>query len=372
VEVAMKNDKTWNLSSKRVPTFEEEPKIIIYNNILVKQVVFFTLCFLTILLYTGYHFIVQHNKSEDKQIYTEGSFEPLGTFGIESLQMQSFSYNLNVKPFKTASNVFVPLQDIKIIQKTALELSHVNTASEVLPERESKSITIPEGFNVSQLAEYLNKNNIVNKEDFLSKINDHQFYQSLAKKYSVLPKTPNEVRYLFEGYLLGGSYDIFVDSTSEELIEKIVSSTNDYIKKLSDSFNIAGNLTAQDVINIASIVEKESDLSSDRKKIASVFYNRLNRGMKLQSDVTVLYALGDDNRRVLYKDLKVESLFNTYYVEGLPIGPITSPSKDALLASFNPSNTNYYYFFGVGTRTKFSVDYEQHVTTIATNKKTKE
>ncbi|MBR4932163.1 MAG: endolytic transglycosylase MltG [Alphaproteobacteria bacterium] len=123
--------------------------------------------------------------------------------------------------------------------------------------------------------------------------------------------------------------------------------------------------TPKEAVILASVVEKETALKKERPLIASVFVNRLNKGMKLQSDPTVIYALTDgryDMKRALtYKDLRHESLYNTYYVKGLPRGPISNPGRAALEAVLNPADTKNLYFVanGKGGHT-FSETYEAH------------
>jgi UPF0755 protein len=95
---------------------------------------------------------------------------------------------------------------------------------------------------------------------------------------------------------------------------------------------------------MASLVEEEATDQTDRKKIASVFYNRLEKGMRLQTDPTVLYSLGSHKDRVLYKDLEVDSPYNTYKVKGLTPGPIASAGKESIEAALSPEQTDYVYF----------------------------
>jgi len=111
-----------------------------------------------------------------------------------------------------------------------------------------------------------------------------------------------------------------------------------------------------DIITMASIVEKEVEIPEERGKAASVFYNRLQKGMKLQSCATVLYALGVHKDKLYYKDLEVDSVYNTYKVQGLPEGPICNPGKGCILAAIKPSNTNYLYFVSNNDGTHFFTD----------------
>src|SRR5690625_770895 len=104
------------------------------------------------------------------------------------------------------------------------------------------------------------------------------------------------------------------------------------------------DLTIHEAITFASLVEKEAKTSEQRELIAGVFYNRLDKDMPLQTDPTVLYALGKHKDRVLYKDLEVDSPYNTYKIDDLPVGPISNFSKTALEATLDPNENEYIYF----------------------------
>ena len=100
---------------------------------------------------------------------------------------------------------------------------------------------------------------------------------------------------------------------------------------------------------MSSLIEEEATGFTDRQKISSVFYNRLAKGMPLQTDPTVLYALGKHKQRVLYEDLKINSPYNTYVVKGLPVGPIANSGKHSVEAALEPAQTDYYYFLAAPT-----------------------
>jgi UPF0755 protein len=104
------------------------------------------------------------------------------------------------------------------------------------------------------------------------------------------------------------------------------------------------NLTVDEAVIMASLIESEAKYPEDREKISSVMYNRIEQGMKLQMDASVLYALGERKSRVLYADLEVEDEHNTYYVSGLPVGPIGNAGVACLEAAVNPADTDYIYY----------------------------
>jgi UPF0755 protein len=112
---------------------------------------------------------------------------------------------------------------------------------------------------------------------------------------------------------------------------------------------------------MASLIEEEATQKTDREKIASVFYNRLEIGMPLQTDPTVLYALGEHRDRVFYKDLKVDSPYNTYKVKGMPPGPIANAGEMSIIAALKPAQTDYLYFLATSTgEVIFTKTLEEH------------
>jgi UPF0755 protein len=120
-------------------------------------------------------------------------------------------------------------------------------------------------------------------------------------------------------------------------------------------------LSLHQLLTMSSLIEEEATLQADRKGISSVFYNRIEQGMPLQTDPTVLYAQGKHKERVLYEDLEVNSPYNTYKHTGLPPGPIANAGKESIEAALEPSDTNYLYFLATGDGTVlFSKTLEEH------------
>jgi UPF0755 protein len=120
-------------------------------------------------------------------------------------------------------------------------------------------------------------------------------------------------------------------------------------------------LNDQELVTLATLIEKEAKVALDRPLISGVIYNRLNNGMRLQIDATIQYILGQAKPRLTYKDLEIESPYNTYLVEGLPPGPIASPGKAAIDAALNPAKTDYLYYVAKSDGSHvFSKTLEEH------------
>ena len=219
------------------------------------------------------------------------------------------------------------------------------------------SLTIPEGYTLEQIAQTVGQLQGEFKEPltadaFLAKAQDETFISQLVAKYpnllGSLPTKDSGVRYRLEGYLFPATYTIKESTTVESLIDEMVAAMD---KAMSPYYATIKekNLTVNELLSIASLVEKEGAKTEDRKKIASVFYNRLNLGMPLQSNIAILYAQGKLGQKISLADdaaidTNIDSPYNVYTHLGLMSGPVDSPSLDAIEASVNQTKSDYLYF----------------------------
>lgn len=198
--------------------------------------------------------------------------------------------------------------------------------------------TIPEGYTTRQISEVLAKKGLVNREKFMNLVANGQF------NYDFLKGAPEGERRL-EGFLFPDTYTIEKGTTEEEIINMML---REFQKQLTPTFREEAqkrNMTVRQVVILASVVEREARTEKDRKLVSAVFQNRLAKKMKLESCATVQYIIGEPNKKVLsYKDIAIDSKYNTYKYAGLPVGPIASPGKAALEAVLNPPKVNYLYF----------------------------
>ncbi|EMA6341755.1 endolytic transglycosylase MltG [Bacillus cytotoxicus] len=208
-------------------------------------------------------------------------------------------------------------------------------------------ITIKEGTQVVEIADMIAKELKWNKDDVVRQLNDKSFVQKLQQKYPALLTNKifdSNIKYPLEGYLYPATYSFYKkDTTLEEIVTAMLEKTNALIVQNETKMK-KKNFDVHQLLTLSSLIEEEATGFTDRQKIASVFYNRLAKGMPLQTDPTVLYALGKHKERVLYKDLKVNSPYNTYVVKGLPVGPIANSGKHSVQAALEPAQTDYYYF----------------------------
>ena len=219
------------------------------------------------------------------------------------------------------------------------------------------NLTIPEGYTLEQIAQTVGQLQGEFKEPltadaFLAKAQDETFISQLVAKYpnllGSLPTKDSGVRYRLEGYLFPATYTIKESTTVESLIDEMVAAMD---KAMSPYYATIKekNLTVNELLSIASLVEKEGAKTEDRKKIAGVFYNRLNLGMPLQSNIAILYAQGKLGQKISLADdagidTTIDSPYNVYTHLGLMPGPVDSPSLDAIEASVNQTKSDYLYF----------------------------
>lgn len=201
-------------------------------------------------------------------------------------------------------------------------------------------LLVKEGQTQEDIATNLDNMGIVTYDEFMKACNDIKYDYKFLKD---LPTDENRKNKL-EGYLYPDTYFLSENDTAEDIVNKLLRRFNELytedLYKKAESLN----LTTDEVVIIASIIEREVKYAPEKSTVASVVYNRLKQGIKLQMDATVLYAKGELSDRTLISDTKIESPYNTYYVDGLPIGPISNPSIDTIKAVLNPKDTNYLYY----------------------------
>src|SRR3954467_7505174 len=195
------------------------------------------------------------------------------------------------------------------------------------------TVTIPEGWSIAQITPALARTLKVPADSVAAAVRD----TALLARLDVPSPT-------LEGYLFPDTYAFPIGTTARQAVREMVYSFERRWKPSWDSVALAMKINRNDLVTMASIVEKEARLPEERPVIAAVYYNRLRKGMLLQADPTVQYALGHHVGRVLYKDLAVASPYNTYVHKGLPPGPVASPGAASLSAAANPAAVPYLYF----------------------------
>ena len=219
------------------------------------------------------------------------------------------------------------------------------------------SLTIPEGYTIDQIAQVVgqlqgNFKEPLTADAFLAKVQDDNFISQEVSKYSnlleSLPTKESGARYRLEGFLFPATYSIKESTTIESLIDEMLAAMD---KTLTPHYSTikSKNLTVNELLTIASLVEKEGAKTEDRKMIAGVFYNRLNLGMPLQSNIAILYAEGKLGQKISLADdteidTTINSPYNVYTNQGLMPGPVDSPSVDAIESSINQTKSDNLFF----------------------------
>ena len=213
----------------------------------------------------------------------------------------------------------------------------------VLRMRESSAIQVtvelmfPEGSTMAEIFEKLEENGVSTVEELEDAAANYVF------NYSFLDPTLGDAQRM-EGYLFPDTYQFYQDEQASSVINKFLQNFNTRIT--TDMLNQADNrgMTLREVITVASMIESEAANDEERPIIASVIYNRLNAGMPLQIDATVMYALGEHKEFLTVEDTQVQSPYNTYINTGLPAGPISNPGLASVNAALNPGQTDYMYY----------------------------
>ncbi|KRL60892.1 hypothetical protein FC69_GL001132 [Latilactobacillus fuchuensis DSM 14340 = JCM 11249] len=216
------------------------------------------------------------------------------------------------------------------------------------PRDVTGKVLVKEGVTLEEIATAVGKNTKYSKADFIKLIKDKQFLASLKKKYPELltsTMAKKNVRYHLEGYLFPATYEVYKDSTLKEIVTEMVKTTDQNLRPYYATIK-SKKLTVQEVLTLASLVEREGVTASDRQKIAGVFFNRLDIDMPIQSDISVMYALNTHKTHLYNKDVQVDSPYNLYVHSGYGPGPFNSPSLQSVTAVLNPSerDQDYLYF----------------------------
>jgi len=212
-----------------------------------------------------------------------------------------------------------------------------------------RKVTFPEGLTLVQMAGILDASQIVSREEFLAVAENSEYS---TKKLGV------DVSSL-EGFLFPDTYFFARDCSAEKVIEAML----DRFREVYATLGIASpQPDIKKIVTVASLIEKETAFSPERPLVSAVIRNRLRKGMKLEFDPTVIYALGEKfDGDIRKKDLSFPSPYNTYVVSGLPPGPIAAPGLDSIRAALEPADVDYLYFVSNGDGVHvFSSTYRDH------------
>ena len=343
---------------------------------IIKKIMRYFMIALLLIVIIGGFFTWNYIKSETQPVDTAQT--ELVSFEIEQgASVKEVSKALEKEGIIRNSKLFNFYLKFKNVSGFKSGLYHVSksmTLDEIIAElsgagkdkdQNATKVLIREGEQLTDIAKEVEKSTKYSAEDFMAKVQDEDFLRYLVQKFpKLLTQSYNgyQVKYVLEGYLYPATYDMNDSKTLQMLITEMVAKTDEVMSKYYDKI-LESDYTLQETMALASLIEKEGTKLEDRKKISSVFHNRIKENMKLQTDVSVQYALGEHKESLSLADLEVDSPYNLYLNYGVGPGPYNSPSEDAIVAALEPANTDYLYFLA-DIHTKeiyYAKTYEEHL-----------
>ncbi|HEP1790063.1 TPA: endolytic transglycosylase MltG [Streptococcus suis] len=270
-----------------------------------------------------------------------------------------FNYYSKIKSYNNFQSGFYNLKQNMSVDDIAKALQESGTPT--AQKEAAGKILIVEGYTLTQIAQAITDNTKTEDkndktpfttEQFMATVTNQDFINRMVatypKLFASLPAANSGVIYQLEGYLFPAVYEYSDETTIEELVEQMIAAMDNRLQPYYETI-AAKNLTVNEVLTLASLVEKEGSTDEDRRNIASVFFNRLNATMPLQSNIAILYAQGKLGQETTLAedaaiDTSIESPYNIYWTPGLMPGPVDSPSLSAIEAVINANTTDYLYF----------------------------
>ncbi|WP_105209684.1 endolytic transglycosylase MltG [Streptococcus suis] len=270
-----------------------------------------------------------------------------------------FNYYSKIKSYNNFQSGYYNLKQSMSVDDIAKALQESGTPT---PQKEpAGKILIVEGYTLTQISQAITNNTKTEdkndktpftSEEFMATVTNPDFINRMVAAYpqlfASLPAADSGVIYQLEGYLFPAVYEYTEETTMEELVEQMIAAMDARLQPYYETI-AAKNLTVNEVLTLASLVEKEGSTDEDRRNIASVFFNRLNNEMPLQSNIAILYAQGKLGQETTLAedagiDTNIDSPYNIYWRAGLMPGPVDSPSVSAIEAVINANTTDYLYF----------------------------
>lgn len=270
-----------------------------------------------------------------------------------------FNYYSKIKSYNNFQSGFYNLKQTMSVDDIAKALQESGTPT--AQKEPVGKILIVEGYTLAQISQAITNNTKTEdkndktpftSEEFMKTVTNQEFINRMVAAYpqlfASLPAADSGVIYQLEGYLFPAVYEYTEETTMEELVEQMIAAMDARLQPYYEAI-AAKNLTVNEVLTLASLVEKEGSTDEDRRNIASVFFNRINSGMPLQSNIAILYAQGKLGQETTLAedagiDTNIDSPYNIYWKAGLMPGPVDSPSVSAIEAVINASTTDYLYF----------------------------
>ncbi|MGN8645593.1 endolytic transglycosylase MltG [Gracilibacillus sp. HCP3S3_G5_1] len=363
-----------NKNQKKKLTYKEISQERAKEASIARKIIFFVLIILTGIIilggYSAYKFVEKGVSPVDPN--NEETIDITIPLGSSSSDIAAILEDEGIIANSLIYRFYVKFNNASDFQAGEYSLSPSMTLAEITSELETGSlqqepqlrVTIPEGRNIEQIASIYEEHAAIDSEEFLEKMVDRPYIEELINEYpDILTEEilAEDIIYPLEGYLFPATYEFYTDNpTIEEIITQMLNKTNTVLSPYNDQIQ-ALDFSIHEVITFASLVEEEAPTEEDRREIAGVFYNRIDEGMRLQTDPTVIYAHGEHISRLTYDHYEIDSPYNTYQVDGLPIGPIANFGESSLTAVLEPGENNYLYFLADSDgNVHYSTTYEEH------------
>lgn len=343
------------------------------NLVNIQKIFIITLAFIIVVCCLTYKYNLSAVSNDSEvvkfEIKENQTFSTISDELKESNLIRSeFFYKLYVKLMKP-EGLKVGIYNLNRNMSVDEIINHLSTENGI--DVDNITVTFKEGLNMRKIISLIVENTNNKEEDVINTLKDKKYLQTLIDKYWFLDDEilNKDIYYSLEGYLYPNTYEInkkwSIDKIFEVMLNEMDKKLSDYKEKINKS-----DYSVHELITLASIIELEGSNSNDRNGISGVFYNRLNAGWSLGSDVTTYYGVKVDlSERDLYQsEINTYNNYNTRHAKmagKLPIGPICNPSINSIEAAINPKDHNYYYFVAdKNKKTYFTKTSSEHVSII--------
>lgn len=300
------------------------------------------------------------------------AFEVSDTLEEQGIIKNSFLFKYYLKAKNEGSHFQAGIYDLAPGMNNDEIIAKLNSGDTVAEEM--IRFTIPEGFTLLQIADKLAEEKLIDRTKFLTLADTTTNWGDEAAVKSI--PADDKLHHRLEGYLFPETYELKKGSTEEDILKRMMAELDTKLDSLPEDWQdvlAERKLNLHQLLTIASLVEREVVVDEERPIVAGVIYNRLAEGMPLQIDATVQYLLDKPKERLMEKDLQIESPYNTYKVNGLPPGPIASPSIASIKAALYPEKNDFFYYVTKkdGTQTHlFAKTYKEHLNNIEKSNQT--
>lgn len=212
---------------------------------------------------------------------------------------------------------------------------------ELLVGTPEQSITVPEGWNIKEIGAYLDRQGITRQKDFEA-ITGSNGRLMFLETFAFLKEKP--INEGLEGYLFPDTYRFYIGTPAQDVVLKMLENFDAKFSYDLRAETLRQHRTIHEIVTMASLIEKEAALDTDREIVSGILWKRMDLGIPLQVDATIVFVTGRKNTRVFYADTAIDSPYNTYKYKGLPKGPIANPGLSAIRAALYPKTSPYLYY----------------------------